>query len=62
MKADTLLCVVGSLVYGLFLLLQIDLRIVAFCLKINALIGLAFLSLTLANFISQNKVPKYHSS
>lgn len=63
LRLITLPGAVSSLIYGLALLLPIDLCIDILCLKINALIAFVFLFfLTVANFIPQNKTPKYRSS
>ena len=62
LRLKTLLCAVSPFIYGLSLLLPIDLCIAIYCLKINALIAFAFLLLTLANFIAQNKTLRYHPS
>lgn len=52
LRLITLLNAVSSLIYGLSLLLPIDLCIAILFLKINALIAFVFLSLTLVNFIA----------
>lgn len=52
----------SSIIYCPFLLLQIDLSMDIFYLKINGLIAFTFLSLISAHFIPKNKSPKYNPS
>lgn len=57
LRLITLANALSSLIYVLSLLLPINLCTDIFCLKINALIAFVFLSLTLDNFIAENKTP-----
>lgn len=55
LRLMSLLIAISSLIYGLSTLLPIDLCAAIFCLKINTLIALVFLSLSLVNNSTPHK-------